>query len=198
MKDYCGLSDLKTRGWTATAIKRFLPERPDATRANPIYPNAGAPMRYWTISRVEDVERSEEFLRWMEKSAKRRQAASRGVETRVANMVERMEEAEITIVRGWSDDQIRDLAIRTHGGNYMGDPGPFHWSKRTAQNCIRHNLTNYEDLWAICNRGETGEEAYDVLRGRVDALIDEAYPQYRLTDEEKHEESRRQMERRVA
>ncbi|MCA9547079.1 MAG: hypothetical protein KC613_21905 [Myxococcales bacterium] len=193
MNGYCGQRDLKARGWTATAIKKFLPERPDATRPNPIYPNAGAPMRFWATSRVEEVEQSKEFLRWRAKSAERRQAARRGVQRRVTNMVQRMKEAEITIVRGWSDGQIRELASRTHGGNYMGDPGPFRWSNRTARNCIRHNLTNYEDLWALCNRGETGDEAYEVLRTRVDSLIDETYPQFRCTGEEKHGQVRSQM-----
>jgi hypothetical protein len=55
-----------------------------------------------------------------------------------------------------------------------GDPGEFHWSNRTAVNCILHNLA----LWKIINRGKTGEEAYELLRERVDELIAEAYPQY--------------------
>lgn len=170
--------DLTARGWTSTAIKKFLPAEPDDTRDNPYYANAGAPMKFWLKSRVHRVEKTKRFLAWKRGAKTRRCAAKRGVATRVDRMVKRMEKATITIARGWTDEQIRDLAERTHGGNYAGEPGPFHWSKQTARNCIRHCLTNYEELWEICNRGETGAAAYEVLRERVDDLIDEAYPQY--------------------
>jgi hypothetical protein len=42
---------------------------------------------------------------------------------------------------------------------------------RTARNCIRHNLTNYEQLWERINRGWTGAPAYQILRTRVEALL---------------------------
>ena len=91
-------------------------------------------------------------------------------------MVKAVELASITIVRGKSRDEIRKLALSTHGGNYRGDPGPFTWPGRVARNCIRHCLTNYERLWSLTNRGETGRGAYETLRARVDDLISEAYP----------------------
>jgi hypothetical protein len=134
-------------------------------------------MRFWLKRRVHRVEETNRFLAWKRGSSKRRAAAAEAVSTRIYNMIAAMENATITIVRGLSEEQIRDFAIRTHGGNYGGDPGPFVWSKRTARNCIRHCLTNYEELWALCNRSDTGREAYDVLRERVEELIDEAYPQ---------------------
>jgi hypothetical protein len=170
--------ELKARGWTDTAIKRFLPGEPDGTRDNPRYPNAGAAMKLWMRSRVHRVERTKGFLAWREGVARRKQATQKAVATRVDNMVRQMEEAEITIVRGRVRDEIYRLALSTHGGNYHGEPGPFVWSNRTARNCIRHNLTNYESLWRLCNRGTTGELAYDILRDRVDELIDEAYSEY--------------------
>jgi hypothetical protein len=36
-------------------------------------------------------------------------------------MTEKMRDVEITIVHGWTDEQIYGLAARTHGGNYRGD-----------------------------------------------------------------------------
>jgi hypothetical protein len=176
--------ELKDRGWTTTAIKKFLPAEPDDTRDNPHYARAGAPMKLWLKSRVHRVERTKKFRSWQDGADARKQTAHRGVETRVDNMVERMRNATITIKRGLTTEQIRDLAERTHAANYQGEPGPFRWSNRTARNCIRHCLTNYEALWTICNRGETGREAYEVLRGRVEDLVDEAYPQFAGPDEE--------------
>ncbi len=132
-------------------------------------------MKLWGKSRVHRVEKTKRFLSWKEGADARKQAAEHGVETRVDNMVERMRGTTIAIERGLTTAEVWDLAERTHGGNYEGDPGPFRRSNRTAKNCIRHCLTNNEALWAICNRGETGREAYAVLRERVDDLIDEAY-----------------------
>jgi hypothetical protein len=54
----------------------------------------------------------------------------------------------------------------------------FLWSNKKARNAIRHCRTNYEEQWAKINRGQTGEEAYNILRERVDELVDEAYPQF--------------------
>jgi hypothetical protein len=109
---------------------------------------------------------------------RRAAAAAKGVSTRVTNMLRAMEEAELTIVRGKTNEEIRDLARMTHGGSYRGDPGEFIWSNRKARNTIRHCLTNYEQQWGRINRGWTGAEAYNILRNRADALVDEAYPQY--------------------
>jgi hypothetical protein len=97
----------------------------------------------------------------------------------VNHMEDRCEDAKITIVRGKTDPEIYNLALATYGGNHRGEPkGEFMWSNRTARNCIRHNLTNYEQLWSLINRGETAARAYEILRERVNDLIDEAYPQY--------------------
>jgi len=113
-----------------------------------------------------------------EQATKRALASQKAVATRKKNMEDSVENAELTIVSGLSDDEIRRLAISTHGGNYAGDPGEFHWHNGTARNCIRHNLTNYEQLWSLINRGPTAQYAYQILRARVDALVDETYPQY--------------------
>jgi hypothetical protein len=96
----------------------------------------------------------------------------------VENMQTAMETVELTIRRGLSNAEIYDLAFLSHGGNYLGDPGPFNWCNQKARNAIRHCLTNYEAHWAKINRGQTGEEAYNILRERVDELVDEAYPQF--------------------
>lgn len=95
-----------------------------------------------------------------------------------------MEAVEITIIPGKSRDEIEALACATHGGNYQGDPGPFYFNNRVARNCILHNLTNYEELWSRTNRGRTGKGSYNILRKRVDDLIDEVYPEYRDIDDD--------------
>ncbi len=165
------------RGWTNRLITKFLGE-PDKLSPNPHYRNAGAPMRLYSIDRITSAEATEDFVAAAKKAADRRDSATLGVATKTANMLKWMQSAELTIIRGKSREEIKRLAIATHGGNYMGDPGEFTWSNRIAINCIRHNMTNYESLWAICNRGDTGQPAYDCLRERIDALITETYPEY--------------------
>jgi hypothetical protein len=94
------------------------------------------------------------------------------------NMETAMEAVELTIIQGKTNREILQLAASTHGGNYLGDPGPFYFCNRKARNAIRHSLTNYEEQWAKINRGVTGDLAYSILRDRVDELVLEAYPQF--------------------
>jgi hypothetical protein len=105
-------------------------------------------------------------------------ASKAAIETRKANMQQAMQSAELTIKRGLSNEEIHDLARSSHGGNYQGNPGCFYWSNRAARNAIRHRLTNYESLWEKINRGGTGAGAYVILKGRVETLVDEAYPHF--------------------
>lgn len=113
------------------------------------------------------------------KEAKRRsETARKAFETRIKHMEQAVEESELTIIAGKSNEEICDRAFDTHGGNYQGDPGEFIWSNRKARDTIRHSLTNYESLWGLINRGPTAKFAYQILRDRVDTLVDETYPQF--------------------
>jgi hypothetical protein len=134
---------------------------------------------YRSVYRERHLFSFEQVKKVSKEEADRRSAsATLGVITRTLNMEAAMENVALTIVRGMSDREIYDLARATHGGNYAGKPGEFHWSNRKARNAIRHCLTNYESQWAKINRGATGEDAYTILRERVDQLVDEAYPQF--------------------
>lgn len=111
--------------------------------------------------------------------AKRRSsAAQKAVETRIDNMERAAENVELTIKSGCTNREIYDIAFSSHGGNYQGEVGEFHWSNKAARNAIRHCLTNYEKCWSLINRGDLAKVAYFILRMRVDELVDEAYPQF--------------------
>jgi hypothetical protein len=175
---HISISTLKAeRGWTDRLIKTFLGE-PDRTAPNPVYSKAGAPMRLYAMRRIEAAEATESFAAERAKTDRRRIACAKAVVTKTSTIASAMDAAEITIKAGRTRGQIRELAEQTHGGNYAGDPGDFQFNNKVAVNCIRHNLTNYEELWAICNRGKTGQGAYDRLRARVDELIRKTYPEY--------------------
>lgn len=134
---------------------------------------------YRTVMRERHLFSQEQVVAIDANESKRRsEAARKAVETRIEHMEQAIEEAELRIVAGKSNEEIYELAVDTHGGNYQGDPGGFIWSNRKARDTIRHRLTNYETLWELINRGSTAKFAYQILRARVDALVDETYPQF--------------------
>jgi len=71
---FFSVSELKTRGWTATAIQRFLGDA-DEQRPNPQYPGA-APMRLYFTERVLETEATGDFRAWREAYDRRRASRS--------------------------------------------------------------------------------------------------------------------------
>ncbi len=165
--------DLKARGWTDGLIAKFLPIADDL-RDNPHYKKS-PPMSLYLRTRVEQVERDEAFKAAMERTERRKDGAQMAVATRAATIKARCEQVQIK-VEVVSYREVKRLSMATHGGNYEGDPGEWRWNYRAAMSCVRHCLTNYEALWALCNRGFTGQGGYEVLRDRVDDAIMERYP----------------------
>jgi hypothetical protein len=55
--------DLRKRGWTDAAIRRFMPT-PDDTRPNPYYSRAAAPMKFYFSNRVKRLERTKGWQEW--------------------------------------------------------------------------------------------------------------------------------------
>jgi hypothetical protein len=164
---------LRTRaGWKALGYRVPTKAEPDDTEEYlvPGYRSVWRERHLFSFEQVVKVDKKE--------AKKRSAAAEKGVQTRIENMYRKMETVKLTIVRGKTNSEIYELARRTHGGNYMGDPGEFYWSNRKARNAIRHCLTNYEAQWAAINRGITAQAAYAKLRSRIDDLVDEAYPQF--------------------
>ena len=160
------------QGWKAAGYR--VP-----TKAVPVRIEEYLVPGYSTVYRERHLFSADQVVRVSKEEAQRRsRAASKAVVTRMENMEKTMEMVELTIKHGLSNSEIYELAFSTHGGNYQGDAGTFVWSNRKARNAIRHSLTNYEEQWAKINRGFTGEEAYNILRERVDELVDEAYPQF--------------------
>jgi hypothetical protein len=177
---YYSVTALRERSWTTTAIDRFLPE-PDKLARNSH--NSQIPCKLWLKERVHQIEETAPFKAWKTKLGARAQLAKRGVSSRVESMIAVMGKVEIEIDSDWRTDQIRKAAQAEYLTRQIdrGYTTEFFWSKRAARNFIRRRLTNYEALWSLCNRGETGGPAYAILRSRVDALINEVYPQFAET-----------------
>jgi hypothetical protein len=79
-RNYYHAGELRERGWTEAAIRRFLPE-PDRTRINMLYSSA-PPVRLWLRERVEAIEATEEYQAWTQHQQRRRELAGARVEAR--------------------------------------------------------------------------------------------------------------------
>ena len=76
MKEYYTQKQVMSRGWTKKVIIEFLGE-PDKTAPNPEHKH-GAPLRLFSISRVESVERQADFQSTIDDvNERRRERANR-------------------------------------------------------------------------------------------------------------------------
>lgn len=201
-------SDLKDRGWTLSAITKFLGD-PDKIKPNPMYRSA-APMKLWDKTRVEAVERSAEFMDWKVGSKARRQKAS---ETMTAVMqakrletiqaftealrsevdqalawvktVEDLENLEQQAIEHWYAHQM-SRAVEGRG-EFPEWPGQLDHDTRVrwVENYVRHALTNYEYL-LCCSGGRVGRsEAYDAMKALVAVKVFHLYnPSFSKTTED--------------
>lgn len=187
-----GVPELRTRGWTATAIEKFL-GTPDDTRLNPYY-RSGPPMKFFLNSRVKRVEQSKRWLEWKERSGLRRIAASTAAQTKEARLR--------AVVAGWiiglPKIRTQDLLIRaiehynqhwwqTEKRATIADSPEF--LDRIQVNYLRHILTSYDErLLAIAGKGGAFAARSD-LRAKVYETIANKYP--RLAAEcDRQQESR--------
>src|SRR5262245_26466276 len=107
---------LKDRGWTDAAVKRFMPKEDD-TRDNPIYSYAGAPMRFYLIRRVKRIERTKAWLEWREKSSTRRVAATQAVATKTADLMSHVATMDIEVPK-IGDKELLDRSIQHYNDNH--------------------------------------------------------------------------------
>ncbi len=172
---------LKDRGWTDALIKRFL-RTPDKTAKNPHY-KSGPPMLLYAMSRVEEVERSEEWSNAQAATETRRIAGRRSTTTKRKNLLQAVQKITVTVPM-LSKDELIDRA-REHYNRLWerrGRDDKFAYSddedfmQRIAVNYLRHRLTDYEtDIGKL--HGLVGrDEAYIIIRKKVLEAIGNAYP----------------------
>jgi hypothetical protein len=186
------ISELKQRGWTDSAIRKFLGE-PDKLKPNPHYKKA-PPMRLYDSDRVEQTEESEEWKEWYQKSLDRREKQSQAMqESAQKKRQELIEKAkamleyhfpekkptpQAVISHWWENRQNHELSRDRFDAFFaLSIPAQEDLDAETlnrwAQNMLRHEYTNYDEICLFLG-GEIGkEEAYNALRGTVDKAIDE-------------------------
>lgn len=95
MSDYITKSAVKERGWTDTAIKKFLPKA-DREAPNP-HSRSAAPIKLYLKMRVEAVENDSDFIEYKKLTEKRKEQAKRSIETKRQKVIEWINGLDIEI-----------------------------------------------------------------------------------------------------
>lgn len=183
---FCTRSTLKQRGWTESAIARFLDPH-DREAPNPHYRKA-APMRLYRLARVEAAEQSDDYRAYAAATAGRRTGAKRAAATKRERLLAEVEAWRIE-VPAMDLERVRRRAIRAYndyhemllferGHDYeratLGSDRAF--LDRITVNYLRHELTPYDDrLRDLFGRVGT-REGYAILNRKIHAAIAAAYP----------------------
>lgn len=182
-------SGLKARGWTDRMIKQFLGD-PDELKTNPYYKSA-APMRLYSMKRVEKVEKSKAFIKAKELSAKRKESAAKGVTTKREKAIEYAKSVKIVVPAMNFDTLLKHACRHYNDWNECDRNGftkldfiPAHpqhsdpdFLHRITINYLRHECTSYDEEMNNLF-GKTGiADAHAILQKRINKEILATYPQ---------------------
>ncbi|MCP1674516.1 hypothetical protein J2T57_001618 [Natronocella acetinitrilica] len=183
-------SQLRERGWTDGAIRRFLGEA-DRQKPNP-YRSTGPKMQLFARGRVVAAESTSGFIAWQAATREQREklsiAASRRAEEARAALREHIANLRIKVPDLGDKRTVFRMAVKHYNtlwerrGEYdrvasLEDDEAF--LRRIAMNMLRHSYTSYErQLDRLF--GQIGrEEGYALLRERVTQSIVARYPYLR-------------------
>jgi hypothetical protein len=154
----------------------------DQTRPNP-YSRKAAPMRLWSLRRVEEAEASQGFAE-RQAAGKRRSAASSSVADRKREeLLDQIYQVPVSVPVMNRDKVIRracehynDRAAWRDEEWTASPDADEEFLHRITVNYLRHELTGYEAVLGSL-RGLIGRaEASQLIRGRILGAIAEAYP----------------------
>ncbi|WP_327694155.1 hypothetical protein [Streptomyces sp. NBC_00459] len=189
---YVSLAGLRARGWTGGMVHRLL-GTPDRLSVNPRL-RAAPQVRLYRVERVTAAERTDEFRRVAESSARRSAAVRNAVQRRRLEILERIRTEPIEVplldpgklaLRAVEHRARREAAadcpIEPADGNSVRDTG--HAGRATLApwkvDYLRHRMSHYDQLLDGLPGGERDSgraEAAELLRRRICAAIAEAYP----------------------
>ena len=147
-KQFITKTDLiSIRKWTERLIKKYMPV-PDEIRNNPYYGQASK-MKLYKISRVESIEKNEQFLIDFQKTILRRKSSLKMVETKKDNLLIEIFELPISVEIIPRNELVPLVIDDYNDRNYYKDYltlRDLDQSKleRLTVNYIRHQLTSYD------------------------------------------------------
>ncbi|NEA68326.1 hypothetical protein [Streptomyces sp. SID12488] len=189
---YVSLAGLRARGWTGGMVHRLL-GTPDRLSVNPRL-RAAPQVRLYRVERVTAAERTDEYRRVAESSARRSEAVRNAVQRRRLEILERIRTEPIEVPR--LDPGRLALRAVEHGARRVAatddpiEPADGDSAQRTGNvgraslapwkvAYLRHRMSHYDQLLDGLPGGERDSgraEAAELLRRRICAAIAEAYP----------------------
>ena len=180
-KQFITKTDLiSIRKWTDRLIKKYMPV-PDEIRNNPHYGRASE-MKLYKISRVESIEKNEQFLIDFQKTILRRKSSAKMVETKKDNLLIEISELPIS-VEFIPRNELVPLVIDDYNDrNYYKDYLILRdldqsTLERLTVNYIRHQLTSYDQCLGLIFSKVGKKEGYRLLIERIYNCISESYPE---------------------
>ncbi len=180
-KQFITKTDLiSIRKWTDRLIKKYMPV-PDEIRNNPHYGRASE-MKLYKISRVESIEKNEQFLIDFQKTILRRKSSLKMVETKKDNLLIEISELPIS-VEFIPRNELVPLVIDDYNDrNYYKDYLTLRdldqsTLERLTVNYIRHQLTSYDQCLGLIFSKVGKKEGYRLLKERIYKCISESYPE---------------------
>ena len=179
-KQFITKTDLiSIRKWSDRLIKKYMPV-PDEIRNNPYYGQAST-MKLYKISRVEAIEKNEQFLIDFQKTMLRRKSSAKMVETKKDNLLIQISEFPISVEIIPRYELVPLVIDDYNNRNYYKDYLTLRdldqsTLERLTVNYIRHQLTEYEyHLYTIGDQVGKKEGAR-LLKEITNNCIGESYP----------------------
>ena len=180
-KQFITKTDLiSVRKWTDRLIKKYMPV-PDEIRNNPHYGQASK-MKLYKISRVESIEKNEQFLIDFQKTILRRKSSLKMVETKKDNLLIQISELPISVEIIPRYELVPLVIDDYNDRNYYKDDLTLRdldqsTLERLTVNYIRHQLTSYDQCLGLIFSKVGKKEGYRLLKERIYNCISESYPE---------------------
>jgi len=180
-KQFITKTDLiSIRKWSDRLIKKYMPV-PDEIRNNPYYGQAST-MKLYKISRVEAIEKNEQFLIDFQKTMLRRKSSEKMVATKKDNLFIQISELPISVEIIPRNELIPLVIDAYNDRNYYKDYLTLRdldqsTLERLTVNYIRHQLTSYDQCLGLIFSRVGKKEGYRLLKERIYKCISESYPE---------------------
>ncbi|MGY1501667.1 hypothetical protein ACW4TU_34640 [Streptomyces sp. QTS52] len=189
---YVSSAGLRARGWTGGMVHRLL-GTPDRLSVNPRL-RAAPQVRLYRVERVTAAERTDEYRKVAQSSARRSEAVRNAVQRRRLETLERIRTEPIEVPR-LDPGKLALRAVEHRARQEAAAGGPIepadggsaretgHVGRASLApwkvDYLRHRMSHYDQLLDGLPGGERDSgraEAAELLRRRICAAIAEAYP----------------------
>lgn len=175
------------RGWTELLCNYFL-KQPDLLTENKYYKSA-APVKLYLLTRIDAIEATDEFKAMLRSAQTRKAIAGKAVQTKRNKIIAHVHRLRITVPEFTHEELIAKAcaSYNNHKGwiAYQRGYDDFEpatpdsdseFLNRICLNYLRHQCTRYEQELERIYGKVANQEAYQLLKEKVNAAILAHYP----------------------